>query len=163
MGIAIALVGDPDLLVLDEPINGMDPQGIVELRELILKLNREKQVTVLISSHILSELFRMATHYGFIDNGRMVKEMSAAELEDSCRKRTRIEVSDIRALARALEESGMDYQILSDTQADIFSKIQVTQLVLALAKRNCAVVSIQEQDESLESYYMTLVGGGNHE
>lgn len=163
LGIAIALVGDPDLLVLDEPINGMDPQGIIEIRELILKLNREKQVTVLISSHILSELFRMATHYGFIDNGRIVKEMSAAELEDSCRKRIRIEVSDIRVLARVLEESRIDYQIFSDTQADIFSKIQVTQLVLALAKMNCEVVSIQEQGESLESYYMTLVGGGDHE
>ena len=77
LGIAIALCGDPDFLVLDEPINGLDPQGIVEMRELILKLNRERQITVLISSHILDELSKLATHYGFIDGGRMVKEVSA--------------------------------------------------------------------------------------
>ena len=84
LGIAIALCGDPDFLVLDEPINGLDPQGIVEMRELILKLNRERQITVLISSHILDELSKLATHYGFIDGGRMVKEVSAQELEEMC-------------------------------------------------------------------------------
>ena len=78
LGIAVALAGSPDFLVLDEPVNGLDPQGIVEMRELILKLNRERGITVLISSHILDELARLATHYGFIDGGRMVKEMSAA-------------------------------------------------------------------------------------
>ena len=77
LGIAVALVGNPDFLVLDEPINGLDPQGIIEIRELILKLNREYQITVLISSHILDELSRLATHYGFVDDGRMIKEVSA--------------------------------------------------------------------------------------
>ena len=81
LGIAIALVGDPDFLVLDEPVNGLDPQGIIEMREIILKLNREQQITVLISSHILDELSRVATHYGFIDKGQMVKEISAKELD----------------------------------------------------------------------------------
>ena len=73
LGIAVALAGDPDFLILDEPANGLDPQGIVEIRELILRLNRERQITVLISSHILDELSRLATHYGFIDGGRMVR------------------------------------------------------------------------------------------
>ena len=77
LGIAVALAGDPDFLILDEPANGLDPQGIVEIRELILRLNRERQITVLISSHILDELSRMVTHYGFIDGGRMVKEITA--------------------------------------------------------------------------------------
>ena len=83
LGIAIALAGKPDLLVLDEPTNGLDPQGIVEMRELILKLNRERQITVLISSHILDELSRVATHYGFIDKGTIVKEITAEELENA--------------------------------------------------------------------------------
>ena len=83
LGIAIALCGDPDFLVLDEPVNGLDPQGIIEMRELILKLNRERGITVLISSHILDELSRLATHYGFIDGGRIVREISAVEL-DAC-------------------------------------------------------------------------------
>lgn len=77
LGIAVALCGGPDFLILDEPVNGLDPEGIIEMRELILRLNRERQITVLISSHILDELARLATHYGFIDGGRMVREMSA--------------------------------------------------------------------------------------
>ena len=83
LGIAVALAGDPDFLVLDEPVNGLDPQGIIEMRELILKLNRERQITVLISSHILDELSRLATHYGFLDHGAMVRELSAQELEEA--------------------------------------------------------------------------------
>ena len=75
LGIAVALAGDPDFLILDEPANGLDPEGIIEMRELILRLNRERQITVLISSHILDELSRLATHYGFLDQGRMVKEL----------------------------------------------------------------------------------------
>ena len=106
LGIAIALVGDPDFLVLDEPINGLDPQGIIEMRELILKLNQEHQITVLISSHILDELSRLATHYGFIHKGRMVKELTAKELELSCRKCVRVEVTNIQALSRILDEKG---------------------------------------------------------
>ena len=110
LGIAIALCGDPDFLVLDEPINGLDPQGIVEMRELILKLNRERQITVLISSHILDELSKLATHYGFIDGGRMVKEVSAQELEAACRKCARVEVSSTLPLTRVLDKMGLEYQ-----------------------------------------------------
>ena len=128
------------------------------MRELILRINREHQITVLISSHILDELSRLATHYGFIDNGRMVKEISAQELEAACRKCVRLEVSDSRILARVLDELRMEYTVLSDTQADVFAKINITELVLALAKQNCSVLSIQEKDESLESYYINLVG-----
>ena len=123
LGIAVALSGRPDFLVLDEPVNGLDPQGIIEMRELILRLNREHGITVLISSHILDELSRLATHYGFIDGVRMVKEMSAEDLESRCRKCVRVS---------------------------------------ALAKENCAVKSMNEQDESLESFYMNLVGGERH-
>lgn len=162
LGIAIALAGDPDFLVLDEPTNGLDPQGIIEMRELILKLNRERQITVLISSHILDELSKLATNYGFIDRGSIVKEMSAAQLQAACRKCVRIEVSSTKALARLLDKMEIDYEILSDTQADVFAKIKVTQLALALQEENCEILSMQEHDESLESYYVSLVGGGNY-
>lgn len=162
LGIAVALAGDPDFLVLDEPINGLDPQGIIEMRELILKLNRERQITVLISSHILDEMSRLATHYGFIDNGRMVKEISAEELEAACRKCIRLEVTNVRALVRVLDEMWADYDIISDTTADVFEKINISKLTLALAKENCEVLSLQERDESLESYYISLIGGANH-
>ena len=162
LGIAVALAGDPDFLVLDEPVNGLDPQGIIEIRELILKLNRERQITVLISSHILDELSRLATHYGFIDGGRMLKEISAADLEAACRKCMRLEVTDVKALVRVLDGMDVEYKVLSNTQTDVYAKLNVSQLTLALAKENCEVLSIEERDESLESYFVNLVGGGGH-
>ncbi|WP_317313312.1 ABC transporter ATP-binding protein [Absicoccus porci] len=162
LGIALALVGEPDFVVLDEPVNGLDPQGIVEMRELLLKLNRERQITILISSHILDELSRLATYYGFIDSGRMVKELSAEELESACRKCVRVEVTDTGALARVLDSMKLDYKIISWTTADIYEKANVTQLAAALAKENCEIISMQEKDESLESYYISLLGGGRN-
>ncbi len=163
LGIAIALAGNPDFLVLDEPVNGLDPQGIVEIRELILKLNRERQITVLISSHILDELSKLATHYGFIDQGHIVKEITAKELEAACRKCIQIEVSNTKVLAYVLDEWKLEYTILSDVKADIFGEIDVTELAMKLAERNCKIKSMQEKDESLEGYYIRLVGGGSDE
>lgn len=162
LGIAIALAGGPDFLVLDEPVNGLDPQGIIEIRELILKLNREKQITLLISSHILDELSKISTHYGFIDGGRIVKEISAVDLENACRKCERLKVSDVKTLARVLENMGVEYKIVSDCEADVFAKISVTNLVNALSANGCELLSVSERDESLESYYVSLVGGGSN-
>ncbi len=163
LGIAVALCGSPDFLVLDEPINGLDPQGIVEIRELILKLNREKEITVLISSHILDELSRLATHFGFIDGGRIVKEISSAELEAACRKCIRLTVSDTKALSRVLDEIGIEYTITSQNDAELYGKIGVSELILRLSAQNCEVISMQEKDESLENYYINLVGGTENE
>lgn len=163
LGIAVALCGNPDFMVLDEPINGLDPQGIIEIRELILKINREQQITVLISSHILDELSRLATHYGFIDSGKIVKEMSAQELEAACRKCVRMTVTDTKALARVLNSMKIEYQILDNTTADVYAKPNFTQLAMALSKENCEVVSMEEHDENLESFYVNLVGGADHE
>lgn len=163
LGIAIALAGDPDFLILDEPANGLDPQGIIELRELILRLNRERQITVLISSHILDELSRLATHYGIIDGGRMVKELSAQELEAACRKCMRVTVTATERLVHVLDELQVEYKIISDTQADIFAKLNISRLTLALAKEGCELIAVSEHDESLESYFISLVGGGSHE
>ena len=163
LGIAVALVGNPDFLVLDEPINGLDPQGIIEIRELILKLNREYQITVLISSHILDELARLATHYGFVDKGRLVKEISSEELESVCRKYIRVEVTDINALVRVLDANGLAYEILSGNSANIFGKINISKLVIALAREGCEIITSHEQDESLENYFMNLIGGERHD
>ena len=163
LGIAIALAGDPDFLVLDEPVNGLDPQGIIEMRELILKLNRERNITVLISSHILDELSRLATHYGFIDGGHMLREISAGELEAACRKCLRAEVSDVGALTRVLDAKGVEYKVISDTKADIYAKMSITELAMALASESCELLNVTEKDESLESYYVDLVGGDRHD
>lgn len=163
LGIAVALAGDPDFLILDEPANGLDPEGIIEMRELILRLNRERQITVLISSHILDELSRLATHYGFLDQGRMVKELSAQELESACQKCVRLRISDTKALSQALERVGLEYKIRSHEEADVYGEVNLSQLILDLAKEDCQVLGIQERNESLESYFMGLVGGGEHE
>ena len=163
LGIAMALAGDPDLLVLDEPANGLDPQGIVEIRELLLKLNRERQITVLISSHILDELSRLATHYGFIDQGHMVKEIDAGQLENAFRKCVRAKVTDTKTLVRVLDTMGLSYSIVSAQEADIFGEFSINRLVLSLTEEECEVLSLHEKDESLESYYLRLVGGERNE
>lgn len=158
LGIAVALCGNPDFLLLDEPINGLDPQGIIEIRELILKLNRERQITVLISSHILDELSRLATHYGFIDNGRILKEISAEQLEQECRKCVRVCVSDTKKLATVLDKMELEYSVIDGTHADIFAQISVTNLSNALSEIDCELISMNEHDESLEAYFINLVG-----
>ena len=159
LGIAVAIVGSPDFLVLDEPTNGLDPQGIVEMREIILKLNRQHGITILISSHILDEMARLATHFGFIDNGQMIEEISASELNAACRKCIHVSVSNIKALSKMLDDIGLEYTIFPNNEADIFGKLNVTELVLKLSAENCDVKSLYERDESLENYYINLLGG----
>lgn len=134
----------PDLILLDLMLPGLSGEEI--------------------SSHILDELSRLATHYGFIDSGRMVKEMSAGELEARCRKSVRIEeVSDTKVIARVLDKMGVEYSIASDTAADIFADVQATELIEKAAKENCTVFSMKERDESLESFYMNLIGGARND
>lgn len=163
LGIATALCGDPDFLLLDEPTNGLDPQGIIEIRELILKLNRERRITVLISSHILDELSRLATHYGFVDKGRLVKEISAEQLEKECRKCARVTVSDTKKLATALDEFGTEYAVIDEKTADIYGEISITRLTEALKNADCELFSVNEHDESLEAYFINLVGGDGND
>lgn len=163
LGIAVVLVGNPDFLILDEPTNGLDPQGIIELRELIVKLNRQRQITVLISSHNLDELSRLATHYGFIVDGSMVKEITAEELAKACRKCAVLTVTDTGVLARALDLLGLEYDILSESTANVYGEIPISELTLELAKDQCRILSLHEKDETLESYYINLTGGGRYE
>lgn len=158
LGIAIALAGNPDFLILDEPVNGLDPQGIIEVRELILKLNRERGITVLISSHILDELSRLATHYCFIDGGRAIREVSAQELEAACRKCLRVKVTSAATLASLLDSMGVEYEVVSDSEVDIYGKVVLSKLSGELTKRGCELITASERDESLEGYFMNLVG-----
>ncbi len=163
LGIAIALCGDPDFLLLDEPINGLDPQGIIDVRELILKLNRERGITVLVSSHILDELSKIATHFGFIDKGKIVKEMSAEQLANACSKRIEITVSDTKILSRVLDGLNIEYSVKSDTEAEIFGEIDFTELTLKLHGEHCDVKAMCEHSESLEAFYIDLLGGKSNE
>lgn len=163
LAMAVALAGDPDFLVLDEPVNGLDPQGIIEVRELILKLNQKHQVTVMISSHNLDELARLATVYGFIDHGRMVKEITADELEKTCRKCVELSVGSPEAAVETLESTGVDYRVTAADTVEVYGEIGLSDLLLKLAQNGCAVLSMKARDESLESYYLSLVGERDHE
>lgn len=162
LGIAIALCGSPDFIVLDEPINGLDPQGIIEIRELILKLNREQGVTFLISSHILDELAKIASHYGFIDRGHMIRQMSAEELRRECRKSVRIKVSDVGLLAKVLEEKGWEYKVLDSQNAAVYAEIGFSDFARDCEGLGCSILSMEEHEESLEAFYLALLGGGSH-
>ena len=162
LGLAIALVGNPDMLILDEPINGLDPEGIIEIRELILKLNKEKGITFLISSHYLDELSKIATCYGFLNNNRIVKEITSDELEHNFKKRIQITVSNIKECVNYLEEIGISYKVISNEVVDLYAKINVSEFVIALSNRNCLITDLQEKGESLENYYLNLIGGADN-
>ena len=162
LGIAIALCGDPDFIILDEPTNGLDPQGIIEIRELIIKLNRERGITFLISSHILDELARMATHYGFIDKGHIVRQMSSEELQKECRKSVRMKVNDTGILAKVLEEKKTEYKILDSNTADVYAELVFSEIAKECDKAGCTIINMEEHDESLEAFYLSLLGGNEN-
>lgn len=159
LGIAVALVGNPDFLILDEPINGLDPEGIIEIRELILKLNKEKGITFLISSHYLDELSKIATHYGFVNSGKIIKEISKEELEQHCKKRTEVNVSNMKECVKYLEERKIPYEVISNKIINIYEKINISEFAVALSNHNCSINEFHEKEETLENYYINLIGG----
>lgn len=159
LGIAIALVGEPDFLILDEPINGLDPEGIIEIRELILKLNKEKGITFLISSHYLDELSKVATHYGFLNHGKIIQEISKQELEQNCRKRIEVKVNNLKECIQYLEENSISYEVKDNGKINIYDTVNISEFAVALSKRNCIIEEFTEKEESLENYYINLIGG----
>ena len=159
LGIAVALAGNPDFLVLDEPINGLDPQGIIEIRELLLKLNREMGITVLISSHILDELSRIATHYGFVDGGHIIKEISARDLENACKKYVTVRAENLPAFLKYMDERNIAYKVADDTRVNVYGDIDINDAVLSLSGTGFRFLGASEHEESLESFFINLTGG----
>lgn len=158
LGLAMTLAGNPDCIVLDEPMNGLDPEGIIEMRETILKLNREKDITFVISSHILDELAKVATHYGFIDNGHLVEEISADEIEKKCRKSSLLEVNDSAAMVKILEKKDYEYVVESDNKITVYGDFDVNTVLQDMLDNNLKLVALYATNESLESYYLNLFG-----
>ena len=157
LGIAMALAGHPDILILDEPINGLDPEAIVEMRELIIRLNREMHMTIIVSSHILDELSKVATYYGFLDNGVMVKEISAEEMAKECRKAMRIKVESLEKAALALSLSGWEYSVVDDDTLDVYGEINIKDVVDCL--KDSGIIDVDKRNENLEGYFISTVGG----
>ncbi len=157
LGIAVALCGNPDILILDEPINGLDPQGIIQMREILLKVNREKHTTILISSHILEELSKLATHYAFIEGGKILQTLSSEELMSKVRKSSRIKVSGTESLCPVFDREKIDYKLEGEDTIDIFTDIAASKIVSLANEAGVEVISINENNESLEGYFMNLV------
>ncbi|MEK4869464.1 ATP-binding cassette domain-containing protein [Niallia sp. FSL W8-1348] len=166
LGLGIALLSDPELLILDEPTNGLDPMGIVELRELIKKLNREKGLTVLISSHILSELHQVATSFGIIHKGKLLEELTAKELDEKCRQHLRIKVDQPSKGAIVLEDtlSTTDFEVMPDGTMKLYHYLDNVRAVSrALTNNGLVIEHLSQNGDSLESYFTNLVGGAEHD
>lgn len=163
LGIAMSLVGHPDILLLDEPINGLDPQGIVEVRELISRLNKERNITILISSHILEELSKIVTRYGIIHNGRIIDQFSQAELLRRCQERIEIRPSDTTKAVTVIEKMGIsDFKVVDNSVIQIFERLEDSgEIVLELAKNNIKTLNISVKNENLEDYFLAVTGGAS--
>lgn len=162
LGLAIALLGNPELLILDEPLNGLDPTGIKELRELLIKLNKEKGITIIISSHILSELHKLATCYGIISNGEFVEQLTALELDEKCKKHLFIKVDDINKAVNILENSLniKNFIVSQDNTLKIYEHIENgDEINKCLAINNIYAKEITIKGDSLESYFFKSIGG----
>lgn len=161
LGIALALVGEPDLLVLDEPINGLDPQGIAEVRDTILKLNEERNMTIIISSHILEELSKIATDYGIIHQGSLLQELTREELMKRCSERIEITLDQPKQAVPVLDALGFkDYQIADKEHIQIFERLdESARINMELAKAGILVKGIGINSKELETYFLNLTGG----
>ena len=165
LGLALALMNHPDVLLLDEPINGLDPEGIVEFRNLLLDLNRQRETTILISSHILSELSNVATHFGFLDKGHMLEQISAQKLQEKCRACLQLTVDDASRAALALEQrlGTRDYEVLPGNVLRLYDFLERPQVVAAtLAETKVALLGLESRSANLEDYFLSLIGGVHH-
>lgn len=165
LGLALALLGEPELLILDEPTNGMDPMGIREVREVLLKLNKLNGVTILVSSHILGELSQLADCYGFLKDGKIVEEISEEELNEKCRHHLLIKVDDCKRASIILEQvlKNNSYEILPDGFIKVYRELDNPQRInRALIEGGVDVYSLERVGVNLEDYFINLIGGENN-
>ena len=165
LGLALALMDRPELLLLDEPINGLDPEGIVEFRNLLLELNRQYHTTILISSHILSELQNLATRYGFLDKGKMLEEVSAVTLAEKCRDCLELKVDDAPRAAALLERQlgYRDFEVVAGGAIRLYEGLgepeKVTRLLI---EQGVSLAGMEHRGANLEDYFLNLIGGVRH-
>lgn len=162
LGIAIALLGDPEFLILDEPINGLDPMGVVAVRKLLKKLNSDYDITILISSHILSELHLLATDYGIIHQGRLMEQLTAKELDDKSQKYIHIKVDDASKASTVLQNilGTNNFEVKADHSIRLLDFVEEpTKVSKALTENNLLIEEFMPMGEDLESYFSHLIGG----
>ncbi|MEE0958669.1 MAG: ABC transporter ATP-binding protein [Lachnospiraceae bacterium] len=165
LGIGLALIGEPDLLILDEPINGLEPQGIAEIRDTIQRLQKERNMTICIASHILEELSKIATDYGIIHNGSLLQELTRDELMRRCSERMEITLEHPRQAVPILDSMGfVNYQVVDKEHIHVFERLnESAQLNMELAKAGIMIKGISIISEELESYFLNLTGGAKHD
>lgn len=158
LGIALLLLNEPKLVLLDEPMNGLDPSGVAELRDLIIKLNRQG-ITFLISSHILSELEKISTHWGFISHGRLIKEISSDDLVNECKKSFEIFYEDVNELEKAIKEIGIEDYKAYPNSIRIYEEVLPLDILQKLDKKGLTIKSVKTNEINVEEYYLSLIGG----
>ena len=165
LGIAMALLGNPQFLILDEPINGLDPKNIVALRNLLQKLNEEKNITIFVSSHILSELYLLATDYIFIHKGKIIETLTHEELEAKCRKYISIKTNAVPMALTVLDSifEKPEYKVVSEDTIHLYSdKDKLETISRAFMQHEIVVTELSVMEQSLEDYFMTITGGASH-
>ena len=162
LGLALALINNPDLLILDEPLNGLDPQGIVELREILSHLNKKYGITMLISSHILDELEMIATRYGFIHQGQMIEEITAEKLQEKLKKYISLDVENIGLASITLEQKlhTENFKVMDDHTIYLYDFVNESSLVAtSLIQEGVILNKMNISNVSLENYYLSLIKG----
>ncbi|QBD83912.1 ABC transporter ATP-binding protein [Clostridium tetani] len=165
LGLALALMANPDLLILDEPINGLDPTGIVEFREILLKLNKERNTTIIISSHILGELSQMATMYGFINKGELVEQLSSKELQEKCKRCLSVKVDNTEKAVTIIEKelNCSNYKVLNNNEIRLYDHIDTPEIVAqSLVLNGVMLYSMNQVGANLENYFINLIGGAHN-
>lgn len=162
LGIALTLINNPEFIILDEPMNGLDPKGFVEVRDTIIELNKQG-ITFLISSHILAELEKVCTKIGFISHGKLLKELSIKELHQQSKPRIEVEVKSAKEVAELLKSKlslksfEVDKELIS-----IYDNIDINEVMKCLVKNSITVLNICKKEDTIETYYMKLMGGNNN-
>ena len=160
LGIGMAMAGNPDLLILDEPINGLDPQGIIQMRDMLQRINREKGTTIIISSHILSELSKLATNFAFVEDGTIVREVTTEEVENAGGVMSDFFSADPQGLLRVLKEKGLDARIEDGTGiVKVKGVFNLTDVVTEASKQGVNIARVSTRETDLETYFINLVGG----
>ena len=160
LGLALALLGSPDLLLLDEPLNGLDPEGAREIRRLIMRLNDERGITVVVSSHVVEQLGKMATRYGVIREGRMVREMSAAEVDQECSDFLQLEAANPTLALAVLQErfAGLRFQSMPDGAIRVFGGANAGAVGAVLNEQGIAVRGLYAHRRDLEEFFVEMMG-----
>jgi ABC-2 type transport system ATP-binding protein len=158
----MALLTKPEVLVLDEPVNGLDPEGIVDVRHLLQRLTEEQGVTILISSHLLSELSELCTDFSIINKGELIENLSLEELQDKCKSHIAVRTNNIEKTAAILEEklSIGNYKVMHSGEIEIYEQLDaVERISKAITDNGCVITKLCESGRSLEDYYLEKVGG----